>query len=381
MLVYNLIGDTSFMKVAIVHDHFLYFGGAERVLLSLLKIFSQADVYLAFASQQWLSVVKKSTSGKVFVSPFNKLPFVQQSADWYKPIIFTYWEHLVLAKYDLVVSSSHSYSSKSVCVSRGTPHMSYVLTPPRFLYEEFNETQWLKKMPWRMMFGPFLSRMRQWDYKSAQRPDVLIASSKTVQDRMRRYYKRDSIVIYPPVAIPRKLPKRDPRYYVCVSRLVKQKGIDLAIRACNKLRAPLVVVGKGAEEGRLRAAAGKTITFRGFVSDEKMADVYAGAKALIFPAIDEDFGIIPVEAMAHGVPVIAYNSGGIRETVIDGKTGILFREYTTIALRNEINRLERLHFSQKTLRQHALRFSEKNFREKVREVVAFILEKQHNIAT
>lgn len=361
-------------RVAVVHDAVLYLGGAERVLLTLLSMYPNADVYSAFATQNNIALLKKYTTGKIVTSPFDNLPLAHRFADWFKPPLYLWWESLDLSSYDLIISSSHSFSAKSIIVPTNVVHISYIHTPPRYLYDEYNETRWMKNPLIQLLLKPFLSWMRRKDYSAVQRPNVLIANSKTVQKRIKKYYGRDSAIVYPPVVIAKRLLTGRQRYYLCVSRLVKQKGIDLAIQVCNKLREPLVIVGKGQEEAKLRASAGSTIEFRGWVPEEKMAQVYAGAKALIFPAIEEDFGMVPIEAMAHGVPVIGYNSGGLKETVIDGKTGVMFNNHTIESLVGAIKRFDGLRFSQQYLIDYAQQFSEKRFAQEFTNIVNKLLQ-------
>ena len=306
------------MRVAIIHDSFLYLGGAERVSMALLGMFPGADLYAAFLSGDVAQEIKPKVRGRIVVSPFN-VPFLtEKMASYLKPVIYHWWETLDLSAYDLIISSSHAFSSKSVVVPKKTIHVSYIHSPPRYLYGLSSQSSLF------FVLRPFLPYLRRKDVAAAQRPDMLVANSKTVQGRIKRWYHRESTVIYPPARIPRKLPTRRPSYYLCFSHLLKQKNIDLAIRACNTLQAPLVVVGGGPEERYLRGIAGPTITFLGILPDSKIDSVYSGAIALLYPSEDEDFGIVPVEAMAHGVPVIAYRSGGTTETVIEKKNRNFF---------------------------------------------------------
>lgn len=358
------------MKVAIIHDHFLYPGGAERVLLTLLTMFPNADVYTAFATKETIELLKKQTSGRVSVSPLNFIQFFNKIVDWLKLAVFFYWESLDLTSYDLVVSSSHSFSPKSVITQPHTRHISYIHTPPRYLYTEFNETQVIRKPPLNILLSPLMTWLRMEDYLGAQRPDVLIANSKTVQARIKKYYRRGSTVIYPPVTIPKTLPKQTKKeYFLVVSRLAKQKGIDQTISACNEIKLPLVIVGEGTEEKYLKSIAGPTISFRGFVPDEQISEIYAKAKALLYFSLDEDFGLVPVESMAQGVPVIAYNSGGVRETVLHEITGVIFNEYSIKALTIAIQKFETLRFSETLLVQHAKKYSEKHFMKKLSQYI------------
>lgn len=350
------------MKVAIVHDSFLYIGGAERVLLVLLEMFPKSDVFISLVDQRFVGDVEGRTSGKLSVSAYSYLPWMSKFASFLKPMIFKYWEGLDLSRYDLVVSSSHSFSSKSVITKFPTFHISYIHTPPRYLYQVYSDLEWIKK-PWiKTALSPLMRYLRQKDYQGAQRPDVLVANSKEVQGRIKKYYKRKSELIYPPVELHEKESERyESEYYIFVSRLVKQKGVELAVGACRKLKRRLVVVGKGPERSRLERSEDGHATFRGFVSDAKMVTLYRKAKALIYPAIDEDFGMVVVEALAHGVPVIGYRSGSIKETVVDGKTGVLFDDYSSKGLTEAIIKFEKLEFKTTDCRLQAEKFSREKF--------------------
>jgi glycosyltransferase involved in cell wall biosynthesis len=336
----------SRLKVALVHDVFIEHGGAEKVLLAILKLFPGAQVYIPLMTDEARRIVQKAGAGKVITSIFNHVPFIHSASILLKPFLFWYWESLDLGQYDLVISSSHSFSSKAVKASPRAVHISYIHTSPRYLYSEFNETQIIQKPFFKVILRPLLAWLRRKDYLAAQNPDVLIANSLEVQLRIRRYYRRDSQVIYPPVEIPavsEKMTKK--RYYVCFSRLAKQKGIDLAVQACTALNRPLKVIGEGSQAQYLRSLAGKTIQFLGRVPDKKLPVILAGAKGMIYPALQEDFGMAPVEAMAHGVPVIAHRSGGVVESVVDGKTGIFFDDWTASGVIEGIKKFEQKNFS------------------------------------
>jgi glycosyltransferase involved in cell wall biosynthesis len=361
-------------KTAIIHDVFIEKGGAERVFLSLLEMYPQADVYIPLLSSQHIPEIRSKTSGKVISSFLNNIPFVHSASVVLKPLLFLYWEYLDLSKYEVVITSSHSFSSKAVITSPDTHHVSYVHTSPRYLYTEYNETRILKKKLFRILLLPILSWLRSRDFLAAQRPDVLVANSNVVQRRIQKYYRRSSIVIPPPIKLPRlkkklKKVKFSDQYFLCHSRLAKQKGIDLAIIACNELKLPLIVVGRGSQEEYLRSIAGPTIQFKGFVPDEVMPTVYAGAKALIYCSIEEDFGLVPVEAMAHGVPVIGYRSGGTAETVLHQKTGLLFDKYTVEDLKKTLRVFGTKKISDVVCKQHAKKYAEEKFKRKMKKVI------------
>lgn len=350
------------MKIAIVHDVYIEEGGAERVLVALLHLFPSADVFIPFITKEKTRYIHTLTSGAFHSSWLNDVPFIHKASLFLKPFLYGYWEHLDFSRYDLVISSSHSFSSKSILVHMPTIHVSYIHTPPRYLYAEYNETQILRNPTLRSFLSPLLVWLRKKDFVGAQGPNLLIANSKTVQRRIKKYYRRDSIVVYPPVKIPRTMKiTSNKSYFLCVSRFAKQKGIGLAIRACNTMKEDLVIVGVGSEERALRKMAGPTIHFLGHVPDKQMGLVYSSAKALIYPSIEEDFGMVPVEAMAHGVPVIGFASGGVLETVVDNKTGILFAEHTTRALVEAMKKFQSGKIMPDQCFARAKKFSEKRF--------------------
>jgi glycosyltransferase involved in cell wall biosynthesis len=220
---------------------------------------------------------------------------------------------------------------------------------------------------------------RHLDQMDAQQPVVLIANSRNIQKKIQTFYKRDSLVVYPPVSIPYRPIKRQASYYMCVSHLLKQKHIELAIGACNMLRVPLKIVGDGPQRDALRRLAGPTIEFLGSVSDSQVSRLYEKAKGLVYTSVDEDFGIVPVEAMAHGVPVVAYCSGAIPETVLDKKTGWLFDDLTVEGVANAIQDFEKHVFDTQVLRKKAKEFSPSIFYASFKKIVRDVTgDRTHN---
>jgi glycosyltransferase involved in cell wall biosynthesis len=361
------------MRVAIVHDVSLVFGGAERVLYSLLKMYPHADVYIAFVSAEYSKQLKKVTSGTIYVSPWNRYVHTEKYAKYFKPLIMWWWRTLDLSRYDVVIASSHSYSSKSVNPPKNVPLIAYIHTPPRYLWNIYNETQWIHYPLIRQVVSPMIFWLRNMDFESAQRPNILIANSIHVQKRIMKYYHRKSIVIYPPATMPKSITRKSQDYYVCVSRLVKQKRIDTAIHACNEMHASLKIVGIGDEERALRRIAGPTIQFLGFVSDENMPEIYAHAKALIFLAKQEDLGLSAIEAMSYGVPVIASADGGSAETIIDGKTGIVVSKPTKENVILALRKLELLNILPTACRKRAMLFSEHRFQQQMNSAIYSVL--------
>lgn len=188
-------------KVAIIHDVFIEHGGAERVLLALIHMFPEADIYVPLLSKEGLTLLKKKTSGKIYSSFFNHIPFISSASLLLKPFLYLYWENLDLKQNTLVISSSHSFSSKSVITSPECLHISYIHTPPRYLYTEYNETRILRSSFFKFLLSPVLAWLRIQDFIGAQRPDILVANSKVVQKRILKYYRRESQVIYPPLLL------------------------------------------------------------------------------------------------------------------------------------------------------------------------------------
>lgn len=396
------------MKVALVHDYLNEFGGAERVLLALSEIWPEAPIYTSFykkGSSAW----KRFRDKDVKVSWFHYLPFASKLASplrFFAPLI---WKQFNFSKYDVVITSANWFITKGVRKGRDTVEICYCHTPPRYLYGYPTSVEWKRFWPVRvygLIVGHFL---RMYDYKAAQRVDFFIANSKNTADRIKKFYRRESKVIYPPVEMggqalrfsgdshvarsdqsdesaikslaqfSRRREKNG--YYLVVSRIVGGKGLELAIEAASRLKIPLRVVGRAAGWGsaarRLREIAGETVEFLGEVGDEELWELYSGAKAFLATAEDEDFGITPVEAMAAGTPVIAYKSGGYLESVIEGETGLFFDEYKIEGLVKAIKEFElrSKDFEPKKIREQAKKFSKKIFKKELRKFVDECLEK------
>ena len=334
------------MKIALVHDQLSEFGGSERVLVSLKKIFPQADVFTLVYNPEKLGphkdIIKK---WGIKTSWFDKIPIIR---NFYSPFRFLtplIWESFDFSKYDLVISSSGSWMSKGIKTKKPTIHVSYIHHPPRYLYGYETAIEWKKYLPVRIYAYVVNHFLRIWDFYSSKRPDYIIANSKETQSRIKRFYNRDSVIIYPPVDIPQKLQVTSYKlnnYYLTVSRLAKAKHIDVLIEAANKLKLNLKIVGTGRDENYLKSIAGKTVEFLGNVNDQDLSIILKNAKAFLFASRDEEFGIAPVEAMGYGVSVIAYNSGGIPEYVKDGVNGFLFNQLSAESLIEKIKKFETL---------------------------------------
>ncbi|MFZ5366076.1 MAG: glycosyltransferase [Patescibacteria group bacterium] len=360
------------MKVALVHDYLKEYGGAERVLEALTEIYPEAPIYTAF-------MVKNSAAGKAFAGK----KIITSWANWFLPFKNLYsplrflipliWESFDFREFDIVISSASWYITKSILTSPETLHICYCHTPPRWLYGYQTAVEWKRFLPIRV-YGEILAFfLRKYDFLAAQRVDEFIANSKNTRQRIKKFYRRDSTVIYPPVSFggstSLEVEPLKERYFLCVSRLSGAKNIDLAISACSKLGENLWIVGSGQEEQKLRSLAGPTIRFLGQVSDSKLWDIYRGCQALIATAQDEDFGITPVEAMASGRPVIAFRGGGYLESVIEGKTGVFFNEPTVESLTEAIKQLSNLAIKPEDCRNQAKKFSKERFKREIREFV------------
>jgi len=368
------------LKVALVHDYLAEFGGAERVLEALHEVFPEAPVYTAFLDKQRLGAHwQRMQDWDIRQSWLSKIPFHQQLFSPLRIFAPQYFRSFDLSEYDLVISSTNAYFAKAVKVPNGK-HLCYCHTPSRSLWGYTTMSDW-QKNPLTKFFGILINHyLRVVDYYLAQDVDLFIANSKETQKRIKKFYRRDSKVIYPPVNIPAKISeksfkksKKDSevsarnsiKYYLYVNRLALAKHPELAIEVCNQLKLPLKIVGEGKLRGRLEEMAGPTIEFLGHVADEELPALYSGARALIYPVEDEDFGIVPVEAMGYGVPVIAHASGGPLETVLDGKTGTLFSHLTTEDLKKAIEKFQKSKFSRANIHQFASKFSKKRFQAEI----------------
>lgn len=359
-------------QVALVHDYLAEYGGAERVLEALHEMFPQAPVYTAFVDrkrlgQQW----QKFASFDIKQSWLCKIPFHKRLFSPLRIFAPQFFRAFDLSKFDLVISSTNAYFAKAVTVANGL-HLCYCHTPSRSLWGYSTLTDWHKN-PIVNFFGVLINHyLRIIDVQVARsNVDLFIANSKETQKRIAKFYKKSSIVIYPPVNIPPKPPEtsRNGQYFLYVNRLAWAKHPEIAIQACSQLNLPLKVVGSGKMLNDLKNLAGPTVEFLGHVSDGELAKLYQNAKALLYPVEDEDFGIVPVEAMAHGVPVIAHASGGPLESVINNKTGVLFEELSVGALILAIKIFTKLSFKPIFLYHHAQQFSQAIFQAKVMAVI------------
>jgi glycosyltransferase involved in cell wall biosynthesis len=372
------------MKIAIVCDYLNVYGGAERTLESVLEIYPKAQVFTSIFDPSKFR--PESPIRKARVHTVLPAYFLIFTSYFLKHITFVmpyFFERLDLSAFDLIISLGTIWSKGVKTESGRQKHIFYCLTPPRFLYKYPSATS--KRNVW--YYRPFTTILdhwlRIWDFNAAQKPTQIISISEEVQRRVKKFYRRDSVVIYPPVESGIKNQeakiKKDREYYLIVSRLAAYKGIDVAIKACNELKLPLKIVGTGREGSSLKALSGPTIEFLGFRSDDEINELYKGAKALIFPTPDEDFGIVPLEANAHGVSVIAHRSGGPLETLVEGKTGVYFEGLD--GLKHLLAGFNESIFSSEGCIQNAGRFSREIFKDEFSKEVLSCLEKSTGTLT
>lgn len=355
------------MRTAIVHDYLNQFGGAEQVILSLHEVFPEAPVFTSIYNEKRLPEAFQRMDIKT--SFMQKLPLV---FPLFKLYLFCYplvFEKLDLSGYEVILSSSSAFA-KGVRKKPGQLHICYCYTPMRFVwrYEDYVKREafpgWLKDfLPY------FLEPLKRWDIENSRKVDHFVAISQTVAERIRKIYRRESDIISPPVECDFFVPSgMDRDYYLVVSRLNAYKRIDIVVESFNELDLPLKIIGDGPERRRLQRLARGNIEFLGRRPGPEVARYMAECRALIFPG-EEDFGIVPLEAMSAGRPVIAYRAGGAKETVIEGVTGLFFDTQNPTALINAVKRFRFEVFNKETLRGHALKYDKKVFQQKIKNYV------------
>ena len=362
------------MKVALVHDWLVSVGGAENFLHGLHVLFPEAPIYTLVYNEK---TAPKWTKGiDIRTTKLQKFPF---SNKLYKNLLTMMpkaWEELDLTEYDLIISSCSSFC-KSVITRNDAIHICYCHSPIRYVWDQYYEYMRGSGLLKRFVFRRVVQKLRILDYIGAQRVDYFVANAYNIAKRIKKFYNRDAEVIYSGCRLIRDpLPETYGDYYLIVSRLVYYKRVDLAVEACTKLNKNLIVVGTGGEEKKLRKIAGSTVTFKGFCSDEEIKELYLNAKAFLFPG-NEDFGLTPIEAQSAGIPVLAYGKGGILETVIDEKTGMLFHEQTAKSLMECIKRFEEqgVLFNKEKIRKHSEYFSQDRFNKSFLDFIASKLKK------
>lgn len=376
------------MRVALVHDYLKEYGGAERVLEALSEMFPDAPIYTAFYKKDSIAY-QKFQDKKIIPSWVYFIPFF--ATKLHSPLRFLaplIWSSFNFSEYDLVIGSASWYITKGfIQKGKKTVEICYCHTPPRWLYGYKTSVNWQRLWPIKLygiVVGHF---MRMYDFKAAQRVDYFIANSEETKSRIKKFYRREATVIYPPVSLPVKssfskqselrssyqAQKSKEKYYLVVGRIVGSKGLELAVEAACKVGFKLKIAGVSAGYytgyESLSKKARKCVEFLGFVSDEELVDFYSNAKAFLALAEDEDFGITPVESMLCGAPVIAYYGGGYKETVIDGKTGVFFKEYTVESLIAAVKKFEKLKIKAEDCKKQAQKFSKERFQKEIKAII------------
>lgn len=356
------------MKVALVYDRVNKWGGAERVLLALHELFPKAPLFTSVYNQQtakWAEVFDVKTSF------LQKLPFAKTRHELFPYLMPSVFENFSFDEYDLVISVT-SEAAKGVITKPRTKHICYCLTPTRYLWSGYDS--YFSDKTLKMLTKPVVSSLRKWDKVAANRPDIMIAISKEVQGRIKEYYDRDAVIIYPPLNLGARVQgqgsrtKKTKPYFLVVSRFVPYKRIDIAIDALTELGIPLKVIGAGKLEKKLKNKAGSNVEFLTNLTDEQLITYYKECEALIFPGV-EDFGLVMAEAHKFGKPVIAFAAGGALDIVVEGKTGYFFNQQTKESLMEALNKFGNYSFDSKTIMRHAEKFSLDNFKKNINTVV------------
>jgi glycosyltransferase involved in cell wall biosynthesis len=347
------------VRVAFVHDYLTQFGGAERVLLEMHALHPDAPVYTTLYDPSAFGGAFEQID--VRETWLAKIPGARRNFRALLPLYPNAIESIDLTGYDLVISSTTSFA-KGVVTRGGTLHVCYMNTPTRFLWRKDEYAASVVPPLLRPFFAAIEPGLRAWDLRASARPDRIIANSENVAKRIRAIYGRKSDVLHCAVSLDGFAPGAGPyEHFLVASRLLPYKRVALAIEACVALGAPLVIVGEGPDESRLRSMSTPSVRFAGRVDDDERRSLFARARAIIVPG-EEDFGLVPVEAAASGRPTVAFAAGGALETVVEGETGSFFREPTAQSLADALRALSTMDFDPARLAAHAQRFSPERFR-------------------
>ncbi len=366
-------------SVVLVHEFLTQYGGGERILEEFTRMFPKAPIYTLIYDRKKMG--RAFADRTIVTSPLQDLPMSRSHYKWYLPLMSWATEQLrIPADVDLVLSDSSAFA-KGVRVPAGVPHLCYLHTPTRYLWSSRSEYVADAPIPGalRPFVGPVLDALKRWDYLAAQRPTAYIANSRLVAERLARYYNRAARrIVFPYVNVRRFHVSSSPSdYFFLLSRIEPYKRVDLAAQACGELGLRLKIAGGGTRLAQYRArfAQYPTIEFLGRVADEELPELYANAKAFIFPP-EEDAGITPLEAMAAGTPVCAYGRGGALESVKDGLTGTFFLEQTVSALKQVLAETDWGRYTRADIRKHAQQFDVTHFREQINQEVERMLSER-----
>ena len=344
------------MRIAIVHDDLVQWGGAERVLEGLCKIFPEAPVYTSVYDRDNPQLQKRFGQKQIITSFLQNIPGWKFLYKVFLPLYPISFEQFNFDNFDLVISHTTRFA-KGIITKPKTKHVSYCHTPPRFLWHFSGEKSF-------GLLEPLLSKLRLYDTISSRRVDLFLAGSRNAKKRIKKIYRVDSEVVYPFVDLGRfkNIKSFDGGYYLVISRLNKYKRVDLAIKACIELGVPLKIIGTGAEINNLKQTSNNLIEFMGNVDDETVVKVMSGCRALLICG-EEDFGLTSLEAQALGKPVIAANIGGARETVIEQKSGLFFEPQQVDNLIAALKMLQSVKIKPMDCRKQANRFSFEQFKQ------------------
>ncbi len=356
------------LQIALVHDWLTGMRGGEKCLEVLCELFPEAPIYTLLHVKGAMSPLIESKT--IYTSFIQNFPSLEKNYRMYLPLFPFAIESFDFSEYDVVISSSHCVA-KAAKVRPDALHICYTYTPMRYIWEMYDQYfgKGQASFVTRSAMKIIAPLLRVWDVHTSKRVHQYIAISEYIRKRIQLHYNTDADVIYPPVDTDQfQLSTEHDGYYLIVSALVPYKKVDLAIEVFNQNEKKLLVVGKGPEEDKLRAMAKNNIEFLGWRNDDDLAKLYARCIALVFPG-EEDFGIVPLEAMASGKPVIAYGKGGALETVVEGTTGTFFYEHTSSALHSAIERAATIQFSPEAIRTHSLSFTREVYKQKMKEFI------------
>lgn len=364
------------LKVAIAHEFLTQYGGAEKTMEAIAEMFPNAPIYTAKLDRK---ILPDKMKNRTYICPDNT--FVNKASKY----LFTFmmapvFENFDFSAYDIIISDGTTWN-KGIIVKPDQLHITYIHTPPRFLYKYSTESTKRNKWYFKLIFSYIDNILRLWDYTAAQRPDYLVTNSQETKKRIAKFYRRDATVIYPPVELGNPNESTNSHnmekpYYLAVGRLIRYKNFDQLIQAFNVLGIPLIIIGTGSYEKHLRKIAKPNIIFKGRISDEEKNMLMKGALGLINPVADEDFGIVPVEALSNGIPVLAHKSGGHLETVIENETGMFIDSLEMEPLIHKIKDFDEAvrqnRFNKDKLIESAQRFSKARFQ---KEFYEFVMDK------